>query len=91
MRLKTAIATPNLPKVASQYVRMGVAPLPNFLKPSELSDESPRLPVLVEPELVRLAPFGPIGRVPSWKPELKHLPAIGSQLNEKKEKVSAHE
>lgn len=78
-----AVATADLPKVAPENVCVEIAPFPNFLKPSELSDESPRLPVLVEPELVKLAPFGPIGLVPSWKPELRHLPAIGSQLNEK--------
>lgn len=42
-------------------------------------------PVFVLPVLVRLAPFGPIGRVVSVYPLLRHLPAMGSQLLKVKE------
>lgn len=90
MTLITVIAPTKLQKVAIESAFTELVSLPNFLKPSELSDESLRLPVLVDPELVKLAPFGPMGRVSSWKPELRHFPAIGSQLIKKLKRVSTN-
>lgn len=61
---------------------------PNVLNPSLAAPGAGLPSTLVEPELVRLAPFGPIGLVSSWKPALRHLPATGSQLQEKEKNIN---